>query len=223
MIAISDFVKRSLIKRYRVSENKIEKIYNGVDLGRFKHPIHEVQDQIECIYVGRLTKEKGVQNIIGALERLPHDVSWHFRIVGEGEYRSVLEKRVRECRLDERITFLGNRRDIPELLARSDMFLHMPEWEEGFGIAVVEAMAAGLLCVCAQSGAIPEIITHNKSGYLIKDVKSEEVSEKLRLLMNLIKSDKIGKVRAEARNQAKDYAIELYAKKLDDYFKIKYK
>lgn len=57
---------------------------------------------------------------------------------------------------------MGTRYNIPELLNDADIFIHMPEWEEGFGITIIEAMAAGVICVCSNNGAISEIINNKK-------------------------------------------------------------
>lgn len=219
MIAISDFVKRSIIKRYHVPEEKIEMIYNGVDINRFQQSIYDSQEQRELIYVGRLTEDKGVQNVIRVLAELPKDLSWRFGIVGDGSYRSMLEKMAKQYQLESKIKFWGNRRDVQQLLSKSEIFIHMPEWEEGFGIAVVEAMAAGLICVCAKSGAIPEIIDHGKSGYLINDIKSKELSERLIWIMRNIDCDAVMQLRISAKNKAKDFAIEVYTKRLDEFLR----
>lgn len=217
MIAISEFVKKSIVKRYQVSEEKIEKIYNGIDIKKFQQPIHQPKERLELIYVGRLIENKGVQNVIRALEKLPEELSWRFCIIGDGDYRTELEKQVKQYRLESKIQFLGNRRDVPQLLSQADIFLHMPEWQEGFGIAVVEAMAAGLICVCAESGAIPEIIEHGKSGYLIKE--SKELFELLNRITKNIDCEEIMQIRNAAKKKADQFKIESYAEKLDVFLK----
>ena len=118
------------------------------------------------IYVGRLEKVKGVQNILKGLEKA--DKKFHLSIVGDGEYTNELKRLSHKLLLDDNVDFLGRRDDIPELLSKADVFVHLPEWEEGFGIAVVEAMASGLICICGNVGALPEIIEDGVNGYLVE-------------------------------------------------------
>ena len=221
MIAISEFVKKAIIKCCNIPEQKIKMIYNGIDINRFQMPLHVPEEQRELIYVGRLVAGKGVQNTIHALAKLSEDICWHFSIVGEGDFRSELEKLVMQYQLESKIEFLGKRRDIPQLLSQSDIFVHVPyaaEGEEGFGIALVEAMAAGLVCVCGKSGAIPEIISNNESGYLVKNVKSDELSEKLTEIIENIDSAQMKQLRNTAREKARFFSIESYTEKLDNFF-----
>lgn len=90
VIAISSAVRSSLIECFGLQENKICVVYNGVDLSRFKPNYNcEMHNPIRLLYVGRLVKEKGVQNILFALSKLSEKSdNWSFDIVGAGEYRN---------------------------------------------------------------------------------------------------------------------------------------
>lgn len=91
-IAISNSVKDSLYKELKLKRNRVEVVYNGVDLEKFHLGSYKKNNAFTFIYVGRLIEEKGVQNTIKALSMLPKSLPWRLWIVGEGSYKSTLEK-----------------------------------------------------------------------------------------------------------------------------------
>lgn len=215
VMAISYSVKDSLIKCYNVLSQKITVIYNGVDVHKMAAELHPKHNPIEIVYVGRLIKQKGVQVTLQALAMLPPTVKWHFSIIGDGEYRSELEKQVEDTKLMDCVTFCGTCRNVPELLAKADIFIHSPVWEEGFGLTIAEAMAAGLICICAKSGAIPEIIHHGIDGYLFEKKNANELVSMLLTCINEYDTEKMKKVRMSAIERVKSFSIEFFAEQLD--------
>lgn len=183
VVAISNSVKKSLVSYLNVKERKISIIYNGVNTKKFCSASHTFSNPLKIIYVGRLIEEKGVQITLNALAMLPADLNWKFQIVGDGNYRSALEAIAKSRAIAEKVEFLGTRADVPDLLQQADVFIHMPIWKEGFGIAVVEAMAAGLVCICADNGAMAEIISDEENGYLIEKENAQQLSDVLVRLM----------------------------------------
>lgn len=213
VIAISSAVRSSLIDCFGLQENKICVVHNGVDLSRFK-PKHnyEMHNPIKLLYVGRLVKEKGVQNILFALSKLSETIdNWSFDIVGEGEYRNNLEDYTKKLGLTRRVQFLGRRDDIPEILEKHDIFVHMPA-SEGFGITIIEAMAAGLVCVCAARGGIPEIIENNINGILV--YSNQELCDVLSKIF--IYKDTFCEMKRNAIRRAENFDIKLFSKNLDN-------
>lgn len=211
-ISISDSVKKSLIDNLKAEPSKISVIYNGIDVKRFQRTVDHNSNKI--LYVGRLIKEKGVQNIIHALSQLPSSFNWSFSIVGDGPYRNFLQCQVRDLNLEDKIFFEGTKTNIPDVLARNSIFIHIPEWQEGFGITIVEAMAAGLLCICGEKGAIPEIVENGREGIL---VNSEAML--LKVLTSVLSNDgkyDLSAIRENAVEKAKQFDIVKFAKNLDN-------
>lgn len=213
VVAISNGVKKSLTSFLNVQPDKIAVIYNGTDTSRFVPNINEKNETIKLIYIGRLIKEKGVQTTLRCLNKLPQNIKWTFDIVGDGAFRQNLEQQTVDLGLTDRVDFLGNRNDIPELLKTHDIFIHMPEWEEGFGITVIEAMAAGLLCVCYAKGGIPEIITDDKNGILVHS--EDELVAMLITVLDKKKFDEMNLIRMQAVDRASDFDIKKFSKNLD--------
>lgn len=216
VIAISNSVKKSLIEKLHIPDEKIMVIYNGVDITKFTRLKKEKYDIPEIIFVGRLIPEKGVQVLLNSLSRIPETISYHCSIVGEGIHRQTLENLAVEYGLCDKIVFLGNRRDIPELLAQSDIFVHTPLWEEGFGITIVEAMASGLTCICSRSGAISEIIDDKFNGYLIEKNNAFQLRELLVEVLQNYYSEYNCKMRQSAVEKAQVFSIYNYVNLIDD-------
>lgn len=217
IIAISQSVKKSLVEYLGTPESKIQTIYNGVDTSRFSaNNKANMIEPINMIYVGRLIWEKGVQVTIKALSKLPKDIKWRFQIVGDGNYRQNLEELVNRLNLTSRISFLGTRSDVPQLFNNADIFIHMPIWEEGFGIAIVEAMAAGLVCICANSGAISEIIRDGVNGYLVEKENENVLAQRIACAVRDGLENKLQILSEQAVSDARSFSVEKFVNQLDD-------
>ena len=215
IVAISNSVKKSLIHYFKVNENKIKVIYNGVDIRKFSSDIQKSNSYSKIIYVGRLIEKKGVQQILDELSNLSSEIKYHFMIVGDGDYREELEKCVKQKHLEGKVSFLGTRDNVAELLKESDIFIHMPILEEGFGITIIEAMAAGLICICNDRGAIPEIIDNGVNGFILDHNKTGELSELLNKMFYAENHNKLNAMGINAINSAKKYSIENFSQNLD--------
>jgi glycosyltransferase involved in cell wall biosynthesis len=88
-------------------------------------------------------------------------------IVGDGPRRAFLERETRRLGIAERVRFVGALDDVRIALAVMDVFIFASRWPEGFGLTLVEAMAAGKPVVAMRMGAIPDIIQHGVSGWLV--------------------------------------------------------
>lgn len=146
------------------NSDKCRVIYNGIDISRFRFST-EMRKQKRAELgiaeneqlignVGRLVEQKNQELLIRAFalayEKNP---SLRLAIAGDGPLAQHLHELAKELDREKEILFLGNRKDVPELLQAFDVFV-MPSKNEGLGIAAVEAQAAGLPCVVSE--AVPE-------------------------------------------------------------------
>lgn len=216
IVAISKSVKDSVIRYFKIDEDKISVIYNGINTKNYLPTNkNEKKTYLKIIYVGRLIKEKGIQNTINRLSYLPKTIKFRFLIVGDGGYREELEDMVKQRGMEKNVFFLGERSDVPELLKKSDIFIHMPICEEGFGITIIEAMAAGLICICNNRGAIPEIISNGKNGFIIDSENEEKLTQ---LIKDIYFKDiyfNLAEIRKNAIISAGKFSIDNYARELD--------
>lgn len=138
--AISEDVKRYVAEDLRVSPKRISVIPNGIETAgivmRAREPFHETP---RFIVVGRIETQKGHGILLRALKHVPPP--WQLSIVGTGSKERDIKELAEELGLASRIYFLGDRSDVRDLLAESDLFLFPSQWE-GMGLALLEAMAA---------------------------------------------------------------------------------
>jgi len=218
IIAISENVKESLVKVFGIKQEKIFVLHNAVRIPQEKTPIRAFCEKMELIYVGRLIREKGVQNILSALAHDGLADMVHLTIVGDGPYRTTLQELAVRLGVDHAVDFAGVQTDVRPFLDGADVFVHSPEWEEGFGITVVEAMAHGLLCVCADSGALPELITDGENGFLVEAHSDQALAQKLIWITeNAARLKSFETVRENAQRSAKRFDMPEYARKLDAF------
>lgn len=211
IIAISEFVKNNLIEFYKVNPNKISIIYNGTDVNNFSFHPHHFDGALHFVTVARLTQEKGIQNSIKMLATLPENIKWDYTVVGDGEYKEELINITREYNGDK-ITFLGNRDDVSEILDSKDIFLHLCDCNEGFGITIIEAMAKGKICIVNNKGALPEIITNGVDGFVI-----DNSDEGVKVIENILTCrEKWDEIVKNAGARARHFSINQFVKSLDE-------
>jgi glycosyltransferase involved in cell wall biosynthesis len=104
-------------------------------------------------------------------------------IIGDGDIRAELEAEARALNLSHRAHFLGWQPAAARLMAGFDVFL-MPSLREGFGLALLEAMAARLPIVASSISAIPEVVVDGETGYLAPARDVESLVEHLSLLLS---------------------------------------
>ena len=160
----------------KIPPDKVVTIVNGIDLQRFAssrsagiRTAASISPATSIIgTVARLEPPKNHALLLKAFRLVldqAHDA--HLLVVGDGSLRTSLEALSTELLLAGRITFLGARRDIPELLADMDIFVLSSDLE-GLPVALLEAMAAGVPVVATAAGGIPSVVTDGVTGLLAK-------------------------------------------------------
>lgn len=219
VITISQSVNDSVVKEIKVCRDKCELIYNGVDASKIiVNTKGGMYDEVNLMYVGRLVEEKGVQNIICILKEIKNDFNFRFYIVGDGDYRTYLQDKVKDCQLEDRIIFLGNRNDVPELLSKVNLFIHLPEVEEGFGLTIVEAMMTGLICISSDKGAIKEIIEDGINGFLINKKNGKWEIDKFKNILKNSMNGEYNDLIYSAISTGKKFGIHEYVEKMNKLY-----
>ncbi len=142
--------------------------------------------QKNMISIGRLSKEKGYQDLIDIYSKIGAKYpDWHLHIIGDGPERETLEEKIKASHLENQITLHGfqNKEYINHLLSQSSIYL-MTSYTESFGIVLLEAMSYGIPCIAFSSaeGAC-EIIENNQNGFLVNERNQEEYIQKIKFLM----------------------------------------
>ena len=136
----------------------------GIDLERFANGNRVLEGRIVG-NVARLAEQKGHRDLIAAAHRvLDRHPDVRFVVVGDGELRGELEELARP--LGDRFELLGERGDVPDLLASFEVFA-FPSRFEGLCLAVIEAQAAGVPVVATPVGGIRETVVDGETGYVV--------------------------------------------------------
>ncbi len=155
---------RGLALQNRIGdEGKHLTIYNGVPDTALRAKPGE-GDPPRFIMVARFVPQKAQGALLRAVAQLDRPLRLTF--VGDGPLRAGLEQEARRLGIQERVEFLGERRDIPELLSQSHVFLLATNWE-GFPLSILEAMRAGLPVVSTDAGGVREAIVPGETGFVL--------------------------------------------------------
>ena len=185
----SDAVRQSVIEGFGGDTSKYITIYNGIDVERF-HRVSTLtksdlglREGIATIgTVCRLDEPtKGLAVLlkgIAQLNQMPNIPPFQLLLVGDGPSANSLRRLSEELALNEIVVFAGLRCDVEQILPLLDLFV-LPSLSEGFGIALVEAMAAGCPVVATAVGGIPEVVQTGRTGMLIPAGDSKALTEAL--------------------------------------------
>jgi glycosyltransferase involved in cell wall biosynthesis len=174
IIAVSEGVKRDLIDRFSIQEEKIQVIYNPVDVEEIERLSRDsvshqwfTKNEHIIISAGRLTKLKGYAYLIKAFSLVRKRLPCRLLIVGEGEEREKLVRMAGRLNLDSDIEFLGFQKNPFKYMVNSTVFVSS-SLSEGFGNTIVEAMALGLPVIATDCPSGPsEIIRSGGNGILV--------------------------------------------------------
>jgi alpha-maltose-1-phosphate synthase len=219
LIAVTEKSKHALMEE-GVNEKKIVVIPPGIDLDRFRpfrSKLREFfQEEIVILFIGRLTEEKGIIELLNAMEQIwfqERTVRPRLIICGDGRLKEyVLQKRERFP-----ITYYENFQysSITDLYNTCDIFV-LPSkstkgWQEQFGMVLIEAMACGKPVVSTTSGSIPYVVD-NDCSLLVEAGNTTALRDAIMKLMDDIK------LRKEMGGKAREFAEKKYDnRKISNY------
>lgn len=207
---VSEEATDSLVAKRAFNKSQISTVYNGIDTDYFKFDQVErdllrnqfriTKDTKVLISIGSFSEQKDYPNLFKAIQNLPSRQDYRFFIVGEGSLKSELHSLVESMGLQNNITFLGVRRDIPSLLSMADIFVLSSAWE-GFGLVVAEAMSCERIVVATDCGGVKEVL--GESQFLVAPQDHKELFKKIDKSLNLSKNEAV-KIGLENRQRVLD-------------------
>ena len=188
IIAVSNGMREDILRCYpAVDPERVKVVHNGIDLEAWKHPQGQEADAVAAatlkrlgidpdrptiVFVGRITRQKGLPHLLRACEQLPADVQVilcagapdtpEIKAEVEGLVARLREKRTGVVWIEEMLP----RPELIAVLAASDVFV-CPSVYEPLGIVNLEAMAVGLPVVGSATGGIPDVIVDGETGLLV--------------------------------------------------------
>ena len=186
IICITEEVRLVVEEKTPITANKLVVINNGVNLIKFigakplprqKIDLSLRTEDFLLIQVSSFRKQKDQGTVIRALLPLPGNVK--LLLAGEGPLRAELEDLVRDLSLTERVFFLGNRIDIPNLLKACDAVILSSNYE-GFGLVAVEGMASGKPFLASDVPGLREVVA--EAELLFPQGDHKKLAEKLEQL-----------------------------------------
>jgi glycosyltransferase involved in cell wall biosynthesis len=192
-VAVSDEVETAILDSIGPIRDKIAVISNGVDIARYSRPIDRAgvrhtlglaEDTWLMALVGTMKPQKGHHFLIDAVRLVaPRFADLHILFVGDGEMRAELAAQAAASGAGKRIHFLGNRGDVPELLAVCDAFV-LPSLWEGLPMALIEAMASGLPVIASEVSGTRQVMVPNETGLLVPPGDVQALSEAMVVLLS---------------------------------------
>jgi glycosyltransferase involved in cell wall biosynthesis len=174
-----------LVQRCRVPASQVQVILNGINTAAFAGSPQRQQSAGADPVIGtlaRLDSRKGIRFLVDAFARLQQRLPDARLIVGgAGEEREGLERLVEALGVARRVAFIGRVRNPEEFYRQLDCFV-LPSLDEGFGLVVLEAMAAGLPVIATRVGGVPEIIEHGRNGLLVEPADAGAIADAIHTL-----------------------------------------
>lgn len=191
------------IEKYRFSEEKRKEIRNRENL---------CEDELVCCFVGRLDDNKNPIYLLDVFDELHRKhVKSKLWMIGDGELKEDIKKRIRQLGIDSSVIMYGMRNDVPEMLQASDVLI-FPSKHEGLSLVVVEAQAAGLFVVVSDTISREHKMT-DTIHFLPLDIKpigwSEYIRKNIRTYCRQDEAQKLA---------AKGYDIFSASNKMEEFY-----
>jgi len=193
VISVSENVARFVAEEIKIPREKIYIIPNGVDITKFNHlPPQIISRQMNKIQsegliigaIGRPRPVKGYKFLLEAFQEISKEYSQSFLVfVGNGPYRNDLIKFSSNLCISDRVVFLNDHKNIPELLSAFDIVVSS-SLHEGMSNVILEGMAAGLPVVATAVGGTPEVVIDGETGFLVPPGDPDALAEAINKLLN---------------------------------------
>ena len=214
VIAISEQVKEHLMADFKLAENKISVIHNGIDAKNFGD--FSARDNMRAqlgisadFLVGIIARLSDVKGHIYLIRAMPEVIknfpNTKLLIIGEGKTKGALLKETRNLGLENSIIFIPEAKNTKDVLAAMDIFV-MPSLQEGLGLALMEAMAQGVAVVGSEVGGIKTLIQDKENGLLVAPADAAALAQ---AIITLFKDSRL---RRTLGSRAREFIIANFSK-----------
>jgi len=226
IIAISDMVKQDIIRWYKIPEEQITVVYNGVDIEHF-HPRnrkyrdeirrrHGIGEELVILFVSNNFRMKGLGFLIRALAEVKKEDHPSLRLLVLGRDRKEPYLRLaKKIGISEEVVFAGSTDEPEKYYGASDLLVH-PTFYDACSLTVLEALASGLPVITTHSNGASGIITEGQEGFVISDPRDDQtLMEKISFFLN---REKVEKASIAARQLAESHSLERNWREMKNIF-----
>lgn len=179
---VSQSLKDDTLRLFDI-KNNITVVPNFIDLEKYNHNFTDCQrgmmateDEKIITHISNLRPVKRVEDVISVFYNIQKEVPSKLMFIGEGPEKEKVELQCHELGITDKVVFFGRSNEIDKILCFTDLFL-LPSLTESFGLVALEAMASGVPVISTNSGGLPEVNIHGKSGFLSNVGDVEDMSK----------------------------------------------
>ena len=206
--AVSEYLKKRTIEEFDV-QREIRVIYNFVDTKRSApenadctRETYAPKGEKILMHASNFRPVKRVGDVVRIFAKVQERMPAKLILIGDGPERIFIQQLVKEFKLCDHVYFLGEQDHLEPLFFCADLFL-LPSEQESFGLTALEAMACGVPVICAETGGLPEVISHGETGFLYPIGEIKKMAESVVGLLSDPKKHEL--FRNQARRRASEY------------------
>jgi glycosyltransferase involved in cell wall biosynthesis len=217
LIAVSNPVKQKVVEMGEIKKDKCKVLLSPFNMlqERDNYVPHDV---FHVGYIGRLEEIKNPLGLLYAIALLrDRGMNVHLKIAGDGSQRIMLEREAVNLGISKQIDFLGF---VPHpFTVMDDINLYvLPSFSEGLSNSLIEAMSAGIPSLATAVGGTPEVIKHNKSGWLLPSAEPQAIADGIEKCIT-IGSEKINIIGKQGRQSViENFSPKKYFKTCDKFY-----
>jgi glycosyltransferase involved in cell wall biosynthesis len=229
IFAVGEAVREDILQSNpAVKPEKVINTGNSIDYNYFSSRVYNKQTVCKKFGIpensfvfgtaGRLAPTKGLRYLVRAFAQIKkqlHNVE--LLIAGTGELKGRLEKRTVKLGCNNSVHFLGHVENMPEFYSAIDVFV-LPSVAEGLPRVIIEAMAAGILCVATDAGGIPEILDNGRCGLLVPPKDTNALAEAMLKVVNMPQQEKSAVISEAKEHIKKNYNHDVMIKKTEKIY-----
>jgi len=207
--AVSQYLKQRTIEEFDI-QREIRVIYNFIDAARPEknrnscdRESYAPQGEKILMHASNFRPVKRLGDVIRIFARVQELIPAKLILVGDGPERLYVQQLVKEMKLSDSVYFLGEQDHLEPLFFCADLFL-LPSEQESFGLTALEAMNCGVPVIATETGGLPEVIEHGKTGFLFPIGETKKMAETATLLLSDLNKHELFK------RQARDRAVRVF-------------
>lgn len=218
IICISEQAETNLRSYLEDKSGKICTVFNGVDILKYMNaePIPEIREKFKNCYLGIMVagfrEQKDQKTLIKAYKELPEN--YHLLLAGTGVLEEEYKQLVKDIGITNRVHFLGNRSDVPQLLHTADVVI-MSSHYEGLSLSSIEGMASGKPFIASDVDGLREIV--QDYGILVPHEDEKTLAHEIQKATE--DTEYREKVISLCQNKAKAYDIATMANQYNSLYK----